>query len=213
MPISVYTTAGFLVLLVWVAQRRLTGEGTHGIAIPVLAVLVAVFGWLGWTKWSTEQAATRATKEITGLSGVKVACRSWVNAVIDSPSHDGWVAANRDGTPTKTAWLSRDTCKALGEWLRGSKANPSDEAVRAVHVVAHEAAHLNSVWNEAAAECWAVQHNEEAAQSMGASAQQARTLSIRYYTTLYPRMRDNYRSAGCYEDGPDDLSPGDGHWP
>lgn len=212
MPISLYVAGVSAFLLLWCLWRRHAKTGSHGIAIPFLVVMAIWFGWIGWQKYSTEKAVTRAVRAVTGEPDLYVVCRSWLNF---ADTHAGWVKGTAKGEAENKAALSRDTCKALRNWLRSAKRNPTMAQVAAVGVVAHETGHMQGggEFNELAAECWGVQHVEEMAVELGATPGQAWSLAQRYWAAVHPRLPDKYQGAECSENGPLDETPGDNHWP
>src|SRR5918992_816510 len=97
----------------------------------------------------------------------------------------------------RSALIKRSQCAALSDYMDSDKRDPTTAQVIAVHVLTHEAVHMSGVADEAVTECLAVQHDAMAAQLLGASPEYARSLSRRYWTTLYPRMPTEYRSEEC----------------
>ena len=51
------------------------------------------------------------------------------------------------------------------------------------------------------------------ARFLGAPSQYARSAAVIYWEAAYTAQPDQYRSPDCREDGPLDLTPGDGAWP
>ena len=72
---------------------------------------------------------------------------------------------------------------------------------------------------EARAECHGMQRLARVAEELGDTPDDARAVAQFYFAVSYPREKDviyrgnTYWSADCYENGPLDLSPGDGVWP
>lgn len=106
---------------------------------------------------------------------------------------------------------------------------PSDypRYVLALQVLAHESVHLLDDHSgasvdlpfEARAECYGMQWLPSVATSFGATPDDARAIAEYYYAVIYPTRQGlangpyPYWSADCRQDGPLDLSPGDGVWP
>lgn len=87
------------------------------------------------------------------------------------------------------------------------------EQIAAVHVLAHEAAHLGEAGgSESRAECDAVQTTERAAYWLGVDASYARWMASLDWTHLYPRLPASYRTTDCRPGGPLDLHLAEG-WP
>jgi hypothetical protein len=107
---------------------------------------------------------------------------------------------------------------------------PSDYAnyVFALQVLTHESIHLYDFRSggtidqpfEIRAECQGMQWLTRVATSLGTTADDAQAIAnYYYYTVIYPTRKAlangpyPYWSADCHQDGPLDLSPGDGVWP
>lgn len=83
----------------------------------------------------------------------------------------------------------------------------------AVHIVAHEAQHINGITSEAVAECRAAQLDHLVAQQLGATPDEARELQRRYYADFYPNQRTEYVSGECREGGELDIYPDRAEFP
>jgi hypothetical protein len=101
----------------------------------------------------------------------------------------------------------------------------------AIQTLAHEAIHLaqyragvrvSSVQPtaEIKAECYGTQWAPWVAEQLGATPDDARAIATYYYEVIYPNMQSVYTNDGrpywspdCRQDGPLDLTPGDGVWP
>jgi hypothetical protein len=81
-----------------------------------------------------------------------------------------------------------------------------------VHVLTHESMHMRGLTDEAAAECAAVQRDAMTARLLGADATAATALARSYWTQMYPRMSDDYRSGECTPAGPLDEHLPDAPW-
>lgn len=66
--------------------------------------------------------------------------------------------------------------------------------------------------SEARAECEAVQRDVWAAELLGASDQDARTLAGLYWRDVYPRMPDDYVSSDCRPGGALDENRAGAPW-
>jgi hypothetical protein len=87
---------------------------------------------------------------------------------------------------------------------------------QAIQTLAHESIHLKGNANEAEAECYGMQSLAYTAMQLGDTADDAASIAEYYATQLYPQRQSQspaYWSADCREDGPLDLTPGDGVWP
>ncbi|MFL6181455.1 MAG: hypothetical protein ACJ73L_07930 [Actinomycetes bacterium] len=184
----------------------------HTVLIPVLLV-PAVF--LGWQEWQFRQDEAQFSAVATDIAGrdVQVECQRFMGALVDATSEAGYVQFDADGAPADTGRIERDTCNDLRDWLHSDKSNPPLKQVIAVHVLAHESYHLAGIRDEAEAECAAMQRDDEVAQDLGATAEQARALATRYAAEVYPQMPDTYRSNDCVDGGTLDADPDDPTWP
>jgi hypothetical protein len=176
--------------------------------LVVLSILAATPGVL------RARLEDRLSGVATMLAGrhVRVRCQALGGAFVDVGSELGYVKYQPDGTPVTWTLIKRDQCNDLDGYLHSSKQQPSFRRMVAVHVLTHESMHLASILNEADAECAAVQRDAQTARLLGASANDAAALAAAYYRTVYPRMPDDYRSAGCREGGVLDEDGEDAPW-
>lgn len=132
---------------------------------------------------------------------VQVHCQTAGEEFVDAGAELGYVRFDSAGVPEKRAVIKRAQCDHLRDYLsRGGRTPQVDELV-AVHLLTHEAMHLRGILNESEAECAAVQRNASTATLLGASAEDARRLALRYYRVRYPDLPDDYRSAACVAGG------------
>lgn len=148
------------------------------------------------------------------LAGTRVSvhCQSGSAALVDMGSELGYVKWKPDGTPEHSTLIKREQCQDLAHYLASTKREPSQAEVVAVHVLSHEAMHMKGITNEAQAECAAVQRDAETARLLGASADEADRLAREYWTVVYPRMPDDYRTGECSPGGPLDEELPDAPW-
>ena len=99
---------------------------------------------------------------------------------------------------------SREQIAECDDW--GSK-------LVAVHVLTHESIHLAGVFDEATADCLAVQIDAHVAERLGASRAFARSLAREYWTFYYPSQERRYRSPSCRDGRALDLFPDLPGWP
>jgi hypothetical protein len=83
----------------------------------------------------------------------------------------------------------------------------------AVHVLTHESIHLAGVFDEATADCLAVQIDAHVAEGLGASTAFARSLAREYWSLYYPSQERRYRSPSCRDGRALDLFPDLPGWP
>jgi hypothetical protein len=150
-----------------------------------------------------ERRLTHVASQLVGHK-VSVHCQSTTAALVDAGAELGYVPYDADGVPLPRTTLKRDPCNDLKHYLGGDQGNPSYNEVVAVHVLTHESMHMRGETNEAIAECQAVQRDRTTAGLLGATADEAGKLAVRYWLTVYPHMPDGYFSADCRPGGPMD---------
>jgi hypothetical protein len=156
----------------------------------------------------------RAASVLAGRA-VEARCWSaadWPKVTVLDPVETGGFADLATGTVN----LPPNVCGPLGV-LAYSPAHrfaaPTWESIAAVHILAHEAAHLGGAGSsEAFAECDAVQSTAQAAELLGVDASYARWMAWLDWTHLYPDLPASYRSADCRPGGALDRHLAGG-WP
>jgi hypothetical protein len=205
-------TVLLLALAVHRGMRLADPGGASRTALVLFLAPTLAFGWAfaceARHQW-TQARATAVTRELTGNPSATSVCQRYAPDLLDMSGYAGHVMSD---TPN-VAHLRRTTCNDLFSWLTSDMVDPTREQIIAVHVVVHEAMHVAGEFSEPTAECWAMQHDAEAAEFLGAGPEDARALAEAYYTQIYPTMSADYRSEGCRPDGDLDLSPGDGRFP
>ena len=204
-----YLVLGLLAWLGWLGFRAWAlGTRPYVTLAVVLALLVPML----WTeiRWlHVQAAATTAVQKLTGNPAARVQCQRALATFLWAGADLGRV----EWDEPDRAWLTLETCQHLGNWLRSGHSAPTlDEAV-AVHVLTHEAMHVDGDRNEASTECRALQNDARAVVLLGGTAEQGSALAQRIATEVYPTMSDEYRSSECRAGGALDLTPGDASWP
>lgn len=148
-----------------------------------------------------QDLATDALHAVTDVDGAHADCSRFTEELFNISQYQGYVYY--DGS--NAAHLRRNVCHDLWTYAHGGQANPSRSEILAVHIVTHEAMHINGLRNEAEAECTAVQLNHLVAEELGASPTQARKLQTQYYELYYPNQRSDYVSGACSADGTMDI--------
>jgi hypothetical protein len=185
-------------------------------AFPAISVsscaVLAVFATLPLI--SRADLESRLSHDASTLLGikVKVVCQTLTGSAIDMGSELGFVKWGADGAPEHSTLIKHDQCNDLEAYLDGNKQHPSGAQMIAVHVLTHESMHMSGITNEAEAECDATQNDSRMAQIMGAPPEAARALALRYWATVYPYMRDGYRTSDCRAGGALDLHLPDPPW-
>ncbi|MGV8979445.1 MAG: hypothetical protein ACOH17_15540 [Cellulomonas sp.] len=215
MDVGVLTVvvAGLLALVLRrVVILRRHWNTSRGFATSLLVICIALLVTAGSFEVKHQWVQARATALVAHVSGVRGAsadCQRFTPELVDLSATSGFVFFDSQDV----AHLRRAVCNDLFTWLRSNKKAPTDGEVRAVHITVHEAMHVRGEFDEAKAECFAMQRDADAAQFLGATRAQAAALAQRYYREDYPRMSADYVSGECAADGPLDLTPGDGQFP
>jgi hypothetical protein len=182
------------------------------VSVVLLAVLAAGSFTPGLLRAHTERRLSSAASSLVGAR-VAVHCQGFGGALTDVGAELGYVTFGQDGTPEHQTLIKRDPCGALSSYLRSDKRHPSWTEIQAVHVLSHESMHMAGITSEATAECAAMQRDARLAELLGASSVAAQALAVSYWTTQYPHMPDDYRSADCRAGGALDEHLAEAPWP
>lgn len=204
---------------VWLVVRwRRAGPGPFGrpapkpwVSVGLLAAMSAVGATLVLRDRALEQRLSRVASSLAGRP-VHVECQSWAGAFLDANVESGYVRFDAGGQPDSSTTLKADICRSLTRYLRSPTGRPSEAEVVAVHILTHEAMHMEGIRNEAAADCAAVQRDAATARMLGADAEAAAALVRRYWVEVYPRLGGDYRSADCGPGGRLDEALPDAPW-
>ena len=181
-------------------------------AAAMLVVSVVALGAAavpeGRHQW-VQARATALVRHASGVPGSSATCERFTPDLLDLTSYSGFVSSDSQ----HVARLRRTVCNDLADWLISDKNNPTTNQIRAVHVVVHEAMHVGGQFDEAIAECHAMQLDTDAAMFLGATRAQAQALTQAYYRRTYPLMAPDYVSPSCAPNQAYDLTPGDGQFP
>ena len=198
----------------WLLFRGVVGRSVPWIGLALIVLPLVALGWTERQWISAEQHFSAVVRTLQPLAP-GVHCQR----LGESFTANAWELGHvmfEDGVPTGPAVLSYQACQDLTSYWRSSsqeKSNPTREQIIAVHVLSHEAVHLNGIMNEALTECSAMQRDAAVAQRLGATPAQGRVLAERYAGAIYPMMPSDYVTKDCVKDGPLDKTPGDGIWP
>jgi hypothetical protein len=204
-----YLVLGLVVWLGWLGLRSYA-LGTRPLV--TLAVVLALLVPTLWTelRWLRVQAAaTTAVQQLIGNPAARVQCQRALATFLWAGADLGRVEWDQP----ERAWLTLETCQHLGSWYRSDHADPTIDEAIAVHVLTHEAMHVDGERNEAVAECRALQSDARTVVLLGGTAEQGDALAQRIATEVHPTMSDEYRSPECREGGTLDVTPEDGTWP
>ncbi len=179
------------------------GRGFRTVVAGVLSLLAFTAGYFEVAHHQRQQLATEALDVLSNVEVLSADCERFSEELFNLSQYQGYVYY--DGS--HVAHLRRNVCHALWDYAHGGQANPTEGQIRAVHVVGHEAMHINDIRTEAVAECRAVQLNHLIAEELGATPEEARELQQHYYVESYPRQRGEYISGECREGGELDVYP------
>ena len=179
------------------------GRGFRVVVAGLVSIVAFTAGYFEVAHHQRQQLATESLGVLSDVEGISANCERFSEELFNLSQYQGYVYY--DGS--NVAHLRRNVCHDLWDYAHGGQANPTEGQILAVHVVGHEAMHINDIREEAVAECRAVQLNHLIAEELGATPEEARELQRRYYEEYYPRQRDNYISGGCREGGDLDINP------
>jgi hypothetical protein len=149
----------------------------------------------------TEHRLNSAASVVAGVE-VSVHCQGAGEAAVDIGPELGYVRFGADGVPERHALMKWKPCRDLASWLGSDRRRPSRGQLIAVHVLTHEAMHMAGTTDEAITECKAMQRDAVMARELGADAEAAQALAVRYWREIYPAMPDAYRTSNCAPGGP-----------
>jgi hypothetical protein len=211
MDIGVLTvvTAGLAVFAVLASARMLAGrhaadgQAWRAWSAAVLVALALVAWFFEAGHHQRQQLATEAMRAFTDNPRAEANCQRLTSELFDLSQYDGYVYWDN----SNVALYKRHICKDLAAYTSGAHDDPSQAQVAAVHLIAHESMHVMGLRNEAETECHAVQRSHEVAEFLGATPEQARELQATYFESVYPQLRNDYRSSQCREGGTFDIHP------
>lgn len=210
MPVLTWLLAVGAALLAWLAYRHFTGRRAPFL-ILMLCLILACGTAAEVQHRRMEARYTAAVKDLLDRKDTYVVCERLSGALLNVWNRAGYVRWSPDGSKPSRADLTWGTCRDLRAW--DPRTTPTADQIVALHVLTHEAMHLDGHYGEAEAECEAVQHDAAMARLLGASPTTGQRLAETYYRDMYPRMRDGYTSAECRQGGALDATPRDSHWP
>ena len=159
-----YLTIGLLVWLAWVAVRAYVRGTRPVVSVAILLVLLIPALWTEVRWLRVQSAATATVQQLTGNRDAGVQCQRALATFLWAGADLGRVEWDQ---PDR-AWLTLETCQHLGSWYRSDRTAPTlDEAI-AVHVLTHEAMHVDGERDEAVTECRALQSDARTVVLLGA---------------------------------------------
>jgi hypothetical protein len=195
----------------WLANRGHGASAFPAISVGSCAVLAVVASLPVVVRADLDVRLGHDASKLIGVK-VKVNCQTLTGSTIDMGRELGYVQWGVDGVPEHQTLIKHQQCNDLEAYLHSSKKNPTDAQILAVHVLSHESMHMAGQASEAVAECYAIQHDAQLAQIMGAPHAAALALAQQYWITVYPRMPDAYTTSDCRPGGRLDLHLPDAPW-
>ena len=159
----------------------------------------------------TERRLSAVASKVAGLS-LTVHCQTVGEASLDVGQELGYVAFDESGVPERRTVIKRGPCAELSKGLGADPAGVSRDMLIAVHVLTHETMHMAGTTDEAITECQAMQRDAVTARLLGADADAARALAVRYHREIYPSMPSTYRTDNCVPGGSLDERLPDAPW-
>lgn len=185
------------------------GRGFRAVVAGLVSILAFTAGYFEVAHHQRQQLATEALGVLSDVEGVSANCERLSEELFNVSQYQGYVYY--DGS--NVAHLRRNVCHNLWDYAHGGQSNPTEGQILAVHIVAHEAQHIDGIQSEAVAECRAVQLDHLIAEDLGATPEQARELQRRYFVDYYPNQRNDYVSGACAEGGELDIYPDRAEFP
>jgi hypothetical protein len=198
--------------------------------ILVAALLACTWAWTKHAKAVNEQALAAVAGQLSGRP-VHVHCQSWLGQLVDVTDNSGWVAFDRNGTPTNNTDLKRYVCLALRrfrtsshhseidclltiDWSRWSYDRDAESPCarrawsmsEAINTLTHESMHMHGWAAEAVAQCYAIQEDAWTVMRLGGSSDEGKAVA-EFILALQPGMPTEYQSGECRAGGPLDLHP------
>ena len=196
--VASFAAAGGVAVRWW--SRRFDGLGRARRFPAISVVILVIAGGVALVPVIRHAALERDLGRVaSGLVGVpvEVHCQTLGEELVSTGQELGFVRWGPDGRPEHRTTIMREACGSLGDYLGSEHARPSEEEVRAVHVLSHESRHMAGEMDEARAECEAMQRDAVAARLLGADDAEARRLARYYWLVLYHRMPADYVSGNC----------------
>lgn len=185
--------------VVWLLAARYQPRGSWRVLPALLAVVCATFGIneLRWHQYETQLTTSARPVLDAGTypmpgERTRFSCERLMRNFWSSQGFAGHVSFDADGTPAKESFLGMDSCSGVKRF-RKAPSRAGLEEIQAVHIVAHEAAHLTGERSEARAECLAMAHDAQVMQLLGASPVVAETAALRYRREIHPRLPADYQ--------------------
>lgn len=186
----------------------LNGNPTRKITAAILLLPAAYIGYTEYQTITLENNLSAAIQTYSGNATLKVSCHRFSQYFTQTNQRAGQVWFDSNGTASNTTELMYRTCEALkplNPALSQNKDIPviTDEQAFALHILSHELQHLQNIKNEAAAECYAHQHNPSFFNHLKISNPQE--TAIRTFQQTYPNNARKYKSGECKPGGQLDL--------
>lgn len=178
----------------------------HRWSLATAAVVVVAAGLWLHARSQRLEVEDRAAAVASVLAGrdVRITCPGPIKRRVLAEVLDGSVQFGADGRPSDTARLTARPCDGLRVALDGGAdlaleclpfvCTDADEAVaRALAVLAHEAAHLGGILDEAQAECTAMRNVAWVARQFGLPADAGRRIAAWQRLVHQQELPERYR--------------------
>lgn len=185
-----------IVLLVWAIVDPILRlkEKPSGFWLVVLSLLI-VFNAGMEVRWLIHQnEATEIVKKISGKEESVAQCQRWSEAFFDAKvSILGFVEWDK----RNIAQIKYNTCQDFMGFMESDKRNATEEQIRSVAVISHEAWHVKGINDEGQTECNSQKDLASVFLSLGVSSQKAKEYTIQYAETSKNFLPDHYLNATC----------------
>jgi hypothetical protein len=164
--------------------------------LAVLSVLALLFAWPPFHYWHFQRFLSAKATELADSHPAKVHC----NTIFDTFFDRNYLAIGHANPETGEIGIQYPWCNHLMAYLDHPERAGRDE-LESLDMFTHESMHVRGEYNEAFAECEAIQRNYRAAKLLGVSDGIARKNALDYYLRYYSARADSgVMSRGYYSD-------------
>lgn len=163
--------------------------------------------WSPYHHWRMEHFLTHIARILAENKQAIVHCNTLFDTLFDEEARVMGHADPKSGYIV----IQYPRCDTLMTYLKRPEIANMD-ALFTLNVLTHESMHARGQYNEAKAECEAVQRNYRAARLLGVPDYIAKKNALDYYKDYYLHRTDMYFSKDCVPDGPWDEHLEDSTW-
>lgn len=177
----------------WLIYRELTGHlAISKFYLAVLIILALAFAWPPFHLWRFERLLSATARQLAENHPAKVHCNTLFDTLFDEEAR---VMGHAD---PKTGYIviQYPLCSTLMDYLKHPYRASMDEII-SLHILTHESMHTRGEYDEAKAECQAVQRNFRTAKLLGVPDSTAKQNALEYYKKHYLMRSDSYFSKEC----------------